>query len=836
MKIRNMNRFLGKASLAVGLILSHLMISPAEAADNKSLPRLPHPEANIPENPKLLPTVVTAGGQRLLLNHVKDQVEVSYNHRSNTFSAEPKGWWIINYPLEAVKRPQGMSLDNLAKKAWGRPISEVKNWYVMTPGDSGVAEPPKPTEPAPITFSEKATLYVDANHPKADDGHRGTASAPLKTIEAALKKAEAGDVIRVHHGIYREAALSFKNEGTLQKPIIMEGVRRRDGKLPILSANLPFEKGAWAPVAQYKGVYRAHNFTKKAGVVTVDGEALWESSFPHTLKEGEVCFNRGSKEFLEDQRGKDAPTPTEGLQEKGHTWKKITADERGKLFFNPEKKKGIYYVSAWVWAGRTSWKGKEKGNVVIWEEGGAPVPVGVELKTDGWWRMFRMTGVSLKSQVNKFTLFVNGKQVPNTITEGQEGRGHRNYGHTETIRGKILQTGWNHLLFKFDAKKMSKECDYFKLLKPKSLPVWIGFAEKPENMKVDASTPHSAFLSEALVLGPFDNSTEDMGVYIRLKDGANPNEHVVDLPFNNKAIVTLDKPFTQLRGFELQGGMLYQQSAMVTISGEGSVLEGCLFKDPEVRAVTIPLSGKNQQSAPIVVRNNWVYRPGSLGFGSSGSSKKLTAENINTTAEGRGRMILEFNHVYENNTKHYKRMWESGGFKFFRLTGCVMRYNHFEGGDGPAIWLDWEHYNNRIEGNSHFDGKVFTLGVEASPGPHLVANNLSVNTKAGEAWFRWSFLAWSSNDTWVAFNTADDKNNDTYAWKGRRGAGGIYLYEGPKDRRTRFEPVEKNWDMANNICMNMSETGERQTRAQSKEKGLYTNIPKKGHGAKPQII
>ncbi len=160
-----------------------------------------------------------------------------------------------------------------------------------------------------------------------------------------------------------------------------------------------------------------------------------------------------------------------------------------------------------------------------------------------------------------------------------------------------------------------------------------------------------------------------------------------------------DKPFINVRGFEFRHGALFQQRALVVVEGAGCLLEGCLFSDPEVRGVTTPLSGKDQTDAPVVVRNNWVVNPGGLGLGASGNTKELTAENQDGDAPGRGRLIAEWNTVINNNCGGYPRFWESGGFKMFRLTGCVLRQNTFVGGDGPGIWLDWEHYNNRVEGN-----------------------------------------------------------------------------------------------------------------------------------------
>jgi hypothetical protein len=69
---------------------------------------------------------------------------------------------------------------------------------------------------------------------------------------------------------------------------------------------------------------------------------------------------------------------------------------------------------------------------------------------------------------------------------------------------------------------------------------------------------------------------------------------------------------------------------------------------------------------------------------------------------------------------------------------------------------------------------------------HLICNTLCVDLSGGDAWFRWAVLSWSSDRTWTAFNTLDDRWNPSVEWKGLTGADGIYLLEGPKNRNTRW--------------------------------------------------
>jgi hypothetical protein len=128
--------------------------------------------------------------------------------------------------------------------------------------------------------------------------------------------------------------------------------------------------------------------------------------------------------------------------------------------------------------------------------------------------------------------------------------------------------------------------------------------------------------------------------------------------------------------------------------------------------------------------------------------------------------------------------------KVSKLTGAVIRYNTIVGGSGPGIWCDWENYGNRIEGNLFRNAYAYAAGVEASPGPNLIGNNLSINLRPGPAWFRAAILAWDSENTWAMNNTIDGRRTPREGLRDNTGTLGIDITGKPVDRGTRWGPVD----------------------------------------------
>lgn len=82
--------------------------------------------------------------------------------------------------------------------------------------------------------ANSSTIYVATN---GNNGNSGSQNQPLKSIQSAIDRAQAGDTIYVRGGTYNEALLITKS-GTVQKPIRLHAF---PGELPIIDGryNLP---------------------------------------------------------------------------------------------------------------------------------------------------------------------------------------------------------------------------------------------------------------------------------------------------------------------------------------------------------------------------------------------------------------------------------------------------------------------------------------------------------------------------------------------------------------------------------------------------------------------
>ena len=135
-------------------------------------------------------------------------------------------------------------------------------------------------------ISRAGDIFVDQANPKSDDKNAGTLAAPLKTIQAAVDKAKAGDSVEVRAGVYHES-VKFKRSGSYPGGAI-EPVEPHDLKWLTLEAykgehveldgTVEIPAKDWKLVDGCKNTYVApfvdKSFRKLLKMVFVGGELL----------------------------------------------------------------------------------------------------------------------------------------------------------------------------------------------------------------------------------------------------------------------------------------------------------------------------------------------------------------------------------------------------------------------------------------------------------------------------------------------------------------------------------------------------------------------------------
>ncbi len=101
----------------------------AEALAGTGRP-LPLPSsALLPDAGRVEPSIVTADGERRLLQDVS--VSVAYDVNAG-FVVEPAGWWVINYPLDRITGVEGRTAHQVSMALFGVPAADLANYYFYT--------------------------------------------------------------------------------------------------------------------------------------------------------------------------------------------------------------------------------------------------------------------------------------------------------------------------------------------------------------------------------------------------------------------------------------------------------------------------------------------------------------------------------------------------------------------------------------------------------------------------------------------------------------------------------------------------------------------------------
>ena len=369
--------------------------------------------------------------------------------------------------------------------------------------------------------------------------------------------------------------------------------------------------------------------------------------------------------------------------------------------------------------------------------------------------------------------------------------GEADWAHPELGRGEFGETwhgvkmgeGWHHLVFQWDttaAAGAERPPPLFRFGTPELVGSVVSSAEMPSNQRRAGTGDVQPYISEYMVLGPVP-SAHDPSVFVRLADNGDPNEALIDMAARSGPVVSILGDFVELRGFEIRHGAQTEGEGLIAIGRrtggaedqvfvQGSIVEGNLVVGGEHTGIDIAVEG-DQGVAPITIRNNWVVDSGAVGIKAEGSSARLTAQTLNDWAPGRTSVAVTDNTVVNFGWAGYERETDPAGIRFTRMAGSSINRNTVSGG-GPGITLSVENYGVRVDGNRIADPWGWGIGIEANPGPNLIANNVITGLRAGPEWKRAHLLTWDSDQTWLINNTTDGEWGTETGWYGDIGSWG----------------------------------------------------------------
>ncbi|MDJ0662985.1 MAG: right-handed parallel beta-helix repeat-containing protein [Acidimicrobiia bacterium] len=747
---------------------------------------LPLPSSDLlPEVGTLEPFVVTDSGERTLLRDV--MVTVSYDPEDGLV-VDPAGWWVVNYPLDRIVGAEGRTADEVAMLLTGRPASDLSNYYFYTAPDSRESAPDLPARdgPAPIKVSAAVDLVVDNGNPGAADSNDGSRANPLLTISEAVSRAGPGTTIHVYPGVYRESIV-ITADGTAAEPITIEGIRGASGSMPVITGNDPFPVGSWTEVDGMRGVYAAEAFADLAGSLTNDGESLVARSTPWELQPGEYVVTSGGQAYVDprfDGRVKAREGSVHSFGSSQFIWETKLADGGGFVDlgseFGEEFEGGVFWGSAWVYVERP-----DEVNDYDWYNS-----FGFDLQVSGPFRAVGMTGVPLAEQPFRYRVWLDGQlldaNVYASVSNGEAELPHPDPGrgdYGETWHNVVMREGWHHLVFQWDttsAAEGTEALPVFRFGIPELADKAITVAAEPyRKWRRPQGTPQN-YVAEYMVLGPVP-SDYDPTVFVRLPDNANPNGITLDIAARSGPVVSILGDHVELHGFNIYGGSQVEGDALVEVGRrgddvlpdihvQGAVVEGNYIAGSQYGGIGVVVSG-DMAMTPITIHNNWVVDSGAFGIAASGVSDRLTPDTVNDWAPGRTPATVSNNTILGTGWAGYDRMQDVAGIRFERMAASTISYNTIAG-DGPGISLRGENYGVRIDGNTITDPYGWGIGVEANPGPNLVANNIVTGLRIGPDWYKGHLLTWDSDQTWIINNTVDGLWSTETGWFGDVGTWG----------------------------------------------------------------
>jgi parallel beta-helix repeat protein len=233
-----------------------------------------------------------------------------------------------------------------------------------------------------------------------------------------------------------------------------------------------------------------------------------------------------------------------------------------------------------------------------------------------------------------------------------------------------------------------------------------------------------------MVAGSFYYDASAATLYLWLKDGSNPNRHVIEASVRRR-LFFMSRPYVYLKGFGFRHSntsAFVQQGAAVELSSH-STIEDCDIEYMDFAGLEL---GYQQDGA--LAHNCNVSNNGDSGVNAVSTTNFLVAGV---------RMV-------GNNTRNFNPLWHAGGFKGDSNAYGTVRDSEVAFNNGCGIWFDYAGSgqpivirNNYIHDNSPGEGAVF---FEVSSTGRIIDNVIAGNRRRGV------YLA-ASRNTQVMNNT-----------------------------------------------------------------------------------
>lgn len=539
---------------------------------------------------------------------------------------------------------------------------------------------------------------------KGNDVNDGSISAPLKTINAAAQKAQPGDVITVHEGVYRERIVPPRGGLSDEKRIVYQAA---PGERVVITGSEPV-----------KGWVKVQNDT-------------WKLTLPNT-------FFRESNPFDEQiygswYRGKGRPNHT------------------GSVYLNGQRIRETFSRCDVL---------KPIGDCPYWyaeaDGNGGPVVMNVEwICPSGGERT-----ISMNASVE------GGDQAVCMQVFQRWPFGYLKEGSILHFDGIDFGTGTDTLLVqaaslaKGGMVEMRLDGPDGRLLGTGMITNtgdWEQFAVFPLKMNQKVSGKHKVCL---VIKAPALKQNGETTIWAQFPGGVDPNKELVEIAVRPQVFYPdrVGINYITIRGFILKNAATNwappsaeQPGLIGTRWSKGWVIENNTIRNSRCAGISLgrptfghshhyqklppkvyldPNGGQTEQQlldyfenaswekesvGYHVVRNNHIYECGQVGIvGCSGGAFSLI--------EGNEIHDICLNETFEGD--------EMAGIKLHFANDAVIRNNHIYR-TIRGIWLDWGSQGMQVTGNLLHDNDASEdLFIEVCHGPVLVANNMMFSKRS----------------------------------------------------------------------------------------------------------